>query len=150
MKYTNEDNNVNTYFGYNKLGERYKCCCKCREYGRISGATYRESNKDKLKEYRKTYYQEHKQHIMDYKNEYRQKKKVELSDIIADGELSNFKHSGNNIIPHFDDITEHSKIRLRYYINGVKFEKKLGYKQKGYAQTKHELEQYFKHETTKP
>jgi hypothetical protein len=149
IKYDNDDNTITAHFGYNKLGERFKCCCKCREYVKISGATYRKTHKEELNKYSKTYYQEHKEELMKKDKEYTQKKKAELNDIIAKGELSNFKHIDNNITPHFDDLTKKKQIRLRYNINGIRFEKVLGYKKKGYTETKQELEQYFERETTK-
>ena len=30
-KYINDEENINTDFGYNRLKERYKTCCKCRD-----------------------------------------------------------------------------------------------------------------------
>ena len=29
-KYNNDEESIKTYFGYNRLKERYKTCCKCR------------------------------------------------------------------------------------------------------------------------
>jgi hypothetical protein len=32
MKYHNNNDDINEYFGYNRLGERFKTCVKCKQY----------------------------------------------------------------------------------------------------------------------
>jgi hypothetical protein len=51
-KYHNKDENIEEDFGYSRLGERFKCCVKCREKRRKYNEKYRES--DKYKEYYET------------------------------------------------------------------------------------------------
>ena len=68
-KYHNNDDNIKKDFGYNRLGEQFKCCVTCRARNREYTRTYYEKNKDainadkradiKVSEYRKKYQTEH-------------------------------------------------------------------------------------------
>ena len=54
-KYHNNDENIKDDFGYNRSGERFKCCVKCRVRGRKTNKTYREKHKEELDEKRREY-----------------------------------------------------------------------------------------------
>jgi len=72
-------------------------------------------------------------------------KEPELKDTLTKEEydkIKYYKKEEKEIIPHFDDISG-SKIRLRFYYNGEKYEKKLGYVKIGYEKAKDSLETYF-------
>ena len=48
-----------------------------------------------------------------------------------------------DIMPSFLDEKKPKRIRLRYYVNGMKFEKKRGYAKIGYEKAKEELNIWF-------
>ena len=68
-KYHNNDDNIKTDFGHNRLGDRFKSCVKCRAKGREYWSTYYDKNKNelnadkradiKVSEYNKKYLAEH-------------------------------------------------------------------------------------------
>jgi len=72
MKYINDDGNIKTDFGYNRLNERYKQCYKCR----CQTAEYRQAHRDELKEKSKTYYNNDKEHLINMKTQYNQENVV--------------------------------------------------------------------------
>ena len=69
----NNDDHIKTGFGYNRLGEQFKCCVTCRARNREYTRTYYEKNKDainadkradiKVSEYMKKYQTEHRDGI---------------------------------------------------------------------------------------
>ena len=72
-KYHNNADNIKDDFGYNRLGDRFKCCVKCRPREREYARTYYEKNKDEINagkrsdikriEYYKKYIAEHGDNI---------------------------------------------------------------------------------------
>ena len=73
-KYINDDKHIENDFGFNRLGERYKSCVKCRN----KGNNYRENNKDKVKDYHHQYWIDNKETIM--KNREALKQEAEASN----------------------------------------------------------------------
>ena len=74
------------------------------------------------------YYNNNKDKLLEYGKDYRTKKQTELKYMMANNEYDKLKSNNTEIIPHYDDIKSEHKLRLRYYLNGYKFEKKKGYK----------------------
>ena len=82
-KYHNNDDNIKQDFGYNRLGERFKCCVQCRAIYRGYDKTYRESHKEeiserrqaniKVSEYQKTYRGQHSDEINTRRRNHREK-----------------------------------------------------------------------------
>ena len=52
-KYINDEEHINTDFGYTRLEERYNTCVRCRARGKVNSKTYYDKHKDKLNEYGK-------------------------------------------------------------------------------------------------
>ena len=73
-KYINDDKHIESDFGFNRLGERYKSCVKCRKQTK----NYRENNKDKLKDYQCQYWIDNKDTIK--KNREALKQEAEASN----------------------------------------------------------------------
>ena len=73
-KYINDDTHIESDFGFNRLGERYKSCVKCRKQHK----KYNENNKDKLKDYHHQYWFDSKETIM--KNREALKQEAEASN----------------------------------------------------------------------
>ena len=151
-KYDIHDDEIQIYFGYNKLNERFKCCVKCRTQCKLQSTQYYQNNMDKIKEYQKEYgkfyYQNNKEQIKQYKEEYRQKKNKDKKQMINDNTIDNLVVV-KDIIPRFTDIKNTKTIRLRYYVNGMPFEKKKGYAKIGYEKAKEELDIWFNEEVKK-
>ena len=82
-KYHNNDDNIKTDFGHNRLGERFKCCVKCRAREREYSRTYYDKNKNeinelkradiKVSEYQKKYNQQHGEQINERRRNNREK-----------------------------------------------------------------------------
>ena len=64
-KYINDEEHINTYFGYTRLEMRYKTCGKCRARQIIKNKTYHETHPE--------YYEMHKEETKEYNKQYREK-----------------------------------------------------------------------------
>jgi hypothetical protein len=69
-KYQNKDENIKEYFGYNRLGERYKTCVKCREKRRVIGKRHYDNNREEILEQQKEYRETHKEQKKEYATNY--------------------------------------------------------------------------------
>ena len=49
-KYHNNEEYIKIDFGFNRLGERYKCCVKCKEKAKAHNTIYREISKQEIAE----------------------------------------------------------------------------------------------------
>ena len=151
-KYDINDDEIKIHFGYNKLNERFKCCVKCRTQCKLQHKQYYQNNIDKLKEYHKEYgkiyYQNNKEQIKQYDKEYRQKKNTEKQQMINDNTIDKLVVV-KDIMPSFLDEKKPKRIRLRYYVNAMTFEKKRGYAKIGYDKAKEELNIWFNNEIKK-
>ena len=67
LKYHNNEDNIKDDFGYNRLGERFKCCVKCRNRAK----KYTDKNREKVNEYSRNYREEHKEEQKKYKEKQR-------------------------------------------------------------------------------
>ena len=76
MKYLNNEENIKSDFGYNRLEERYKTCFKCRAKKKI----FHENNKEKIKLEDKTHYEKHKDKLLEYQNIYRDDNKDKFKE----------------------------------------------------------------------
>ena len=82
-KYHNKDDNIKEDFGYNRLGDRFKCCVKCGAKYREYDHTYRAIHKDEISERRRVdikgseqkrqYQQEHRAEINEQRRNNREK-----------------------------------------------------------------------------
>ena len=141
-KYPDDDEHVRTHFGFNKSNEQFKCCIPCRSNCKARCATYYQEHKNDIAEYHTQYYQTHKNNIAEYQKQYAQRKQDELKHMKATGADNKPQH-GKVIVPHFTDITGKKAIRLRYSINGMRYEKNMGYNKIGYDKAREELETWF-------
>ena len=74
MKYINDKEHIKSDFGYNRLGEQFKCCIKCGAINREYTRKWYEKNKDTIIADKKQHYNEHREQILKYSLE-RDKKK---------------------------------------------------------------------------
>jgi hypothetical protein len=58
-------------------------------------------------------------------------------------DIKYYKKEDKEIIPHFDDLKTESKVRVRFYYDGQKYESKKGYKQIGFEKAQEELNIWF-------
>ena len=72
-KFINDDEHIKSDFGYNRLGERFKCCLKCREKKREQTKSYAETHKEHIQEYNKLYRAERRDCYLQKNKEYRQR-----------------------------------------------------------------------------
>ena len=74
MKYHNNEHNIKEHFGYDRLGEPFKTCLKCREQRRKSGREcaqrYYDSYRDEVLEKRRTYREQHKEELQEKSKEH--------------------------------------------------------------------------------
>ena len=73
-KYINDDKHIESDFGFNRLGERYKSCVKCRKQRK----NQTENDKDKVKDYHHQYWIDNKETIK--KNREALKQEAEASN----------------------------------------------------------------------
>ena len=117
--------NIKTDFGFDRLGEQYKTCVTCR----TKKKECRDKDLVKAREYDRIYY--------------KQKHTTHKDSCKATGADNKPQH-GKEIVPHFTDITGKKAIRLRYNINGMRYEKSMGYNKIGYEKAREYLEAWFK------
>ncbi len=63
LKYHNNEDNIKNDFGYNRLGERFKCCVRCRNRAK----KYADTHKTEISERSQKYREEHKEKQKEYK-----------------------------------------------------------------------------------
>ena len=68
-KYINDEEHINTDFGYTILEMIYKTCVKCRARKQIKSKVYHETHPEKTKEH----YETHKEEAKEYDKQYREK-----------------------------------------------------------------------------
>ena len=66
-KYINDEEHINTVFGYTRLEMRYKTCVRCRARGTINCKTRSEKHPEKAKEYHEAHKEERKEYDKQYR-----------------------------------------------------------------------------------
>ena len=75
-KYINDEEHINTEFGYTRLEMRYKTCVKCRARKQIKNKVYHGKHPEKAKEH----YEAHKEQAKEYDKQYREKNADRLKE----------------------------------------------------------------------
>ena len=78
QKYHNNNENIDNDFGYNRLGERYKTCVKCRQYKLDNREKILQQNRERYKDY----YETNREEILQKSKNYREMNKEKIYEKI--------------------------------------------------------------------
>ena len=117
-KYINNYEHIKSDFGYNRLGEQFKCCIKCRAINREYTRKWYEKNKDTISANQKQHYNEHREQILEYKRNYDKKtticdvceKQVNLNHLTRHQKSHLCRRNQISIEPNSTKIIENKKV----------------------------------------